>query len=314
VTKDAALALVRAHIDLAKAEASEIGGEVKVVAAAIGLALGALILIAFLLPIGLFLFFGEWLFGSIGWGVLHGVELLILVGTTAVLGALGAGRIARSMALAFLAGTLVAILFGTNAPNLLYTAIADQFGAGVDPGVAAFVVGAAIGGVLFGLIGLLVGARNGTAKGAFGGLFAGAMLGAVLGSVSGAFVRLAENEQSRPMVVGLLIIGGIAGLAGLIAGARSNGLTGALGGFVVGFVLGGALGAFTAITFTWQVAIAIGIALFLGLATALMAADVATRGLDTEALKARFYPETTIETTKETIEWAKARIPGAPRS
>lgn len=313
-TKDAIVALARAHVDLAKAEAAQIGGEIGIVAAAVGAALAALILIAFLVPIGLFLFFGEWWFGSMGWGILLGTELLVLVGAGAVLASLHAGRVARSIALAFLAGTVVAILFGTNAPNLLYSAIADQFGAGVDPGVMAFVVGAGIGAVLFGLIGLLVGARGGTASGAFGGLFGGAIIGAVLGSVSGGLVRLAENEASRPMVVGLLIVGGIAALAGLVVGARSSGLTGAVGGFVTGFVLGGALGAFTAITFTWHVAIAIGLALFLALATALMATEVARNGINTEELKARFYPQQTIDISKETLEWAKTRIPGGPRS
>ena len=266
------------------------------------------------MPIGTILFLGEWLFGSMGWGVLLGTEFLVLLGTAGVLASLHAGRVARSIVLAFLAGTAVAILFGTNAPNLLYSWIADQFGAGVDPGVMAFVVGAAIGAVVFGLVGLLLGARGGTAAGALGGLFAGAMIGALVGSLSGGLVRLAENEASRPMVVGLLIVGSITALVGMILGARSSGLTGALTGLVTGFVLGGALGAFTAITFSWHVAIAIGIALFLGLAIALMISDVATRGVDVEALKARFYPQATIDTTKESIEWAKARIPGAPRT
>ena len=68
---------------------------------------------------------------------------------------------------------------------------------------------------------------------------------------------------------------------------------GAVAGFLGGFVLGGAVGAFSAITFAWHVAIAIGLALFLGLAIALMLADVASRGIDTEALKRRFYPQAT---------------------
>ena len=37
--------------------------------------------------------------------------------------------------------------------------------------------------------------------------------------------------------------------------------------------------------------------------------DVARTGIDTEALKARFYPGQTIETTKETIEWVRQRTP-----
>ena len=41
---------------------------------------------------------------------------------------------------------------------------------------------------------------------------------------------------------------------------------------------------------------------------------VARRGIDTEALKARFYPTQTIETTKETIEWVRERTPLGPKS
>jgi hypothetical protein len=314
-TRDAIIGLVRAHIDLARAEASEIGGEIQSVAIAVGIAIGALILVAFLVPIGTTLFLGEWLFGSMGWGVLLGTEALVLLGCAAVLGSLGAGRVARAIALAFVAGLLVAILFGTNAPNLLYVAIAEQFGPGIDPGVIALVAGTGIGLVVGGLLGLLAGARRGTGGDAVSGLIGGAVLGGIFGALIGGVVRLAENEGSRPMVVGLLLIGGLAALVGLVLGARGGGgASGAVAGFLGGFVLGGALGAFSAITFSWHVAIAIGIALFLGLAIALMLADVASRGIDTEALKRRFYPQASIDMGKETVEWAKARMPRGPRS
>jgi hypothetical protein len=314
-TRDAVIALVRAHIDLARAEASEIGGEVQSVAVAAGIAIGALILVAFLVPIGTTLFLGEWLFGSMGWGVLLGTEALVLLGTAAVLGSVGAGRVGRAIALAFLAGLLVAILLGTNAPNRLYVAIAEQFGPGIDPGWAALVAGLVSGVVIGGLLGLLAGARRGTRGDAGAGLVGGAILGGVFGALIGGGVRLAENEGSRPMIVGVLIVGGVCALAGLVVGARGGGgLGGAIAGFLTGFVLGGAVGAFSAITFTWHVAIAIGIALFLGLAIALMLADVASRGIDTEALKRRFYPQASIDMGKETVEWAKARMPRGPRS
>jgi len=137
----------------------------------------------------------------------------------------------------------------------------------------------------------------------------------VFGALIGGGARLAENEGSRPMIVGVLIVGGVCALAGLVVGARGGGgLGGAIAGFLTGFVLGGAVGAFSAITFSWHVAIAIGIALFLGLAIALMLADVASRGIDTEALKRRFYPQASIDMGKETVEWAKARMPRGPRS
>jgi hypothetical protein len=314
-TRDAVIALVRAHIDLARAEASEIGGEVQSVAVAAGIAIGALILVAFLVPIGTTLFLGEWLFGSMGWGVLLGTEALVLLGTAAVLGSVGAGRVGRAIALAFLAGLLGAILLGTNAPNRLYVAIAEQFGPGIDPGWAALVAGLVSGVVIGGLLGLLAGARRGTRGDAGAGLVGGAILGGVFGALIGGGVRLAENEGSRPMIVGVLIVGGVCALAGLVVGARGGGgLGGAIAGFLTGFVLGGAVGAFSAITFSWHVAIAIGIALFLGLAIALMLADVASRGIDTEALKRRFYPQASIDMGKETVEWAKARMPRGPRS
>jgi hypothetical protein len=314
-TRDAIIALVRAHIDLARAEASEIGGEIQSVAIGAGIAIGALILAAFLVPIGTALFLGEWLFGSLGWGVLLGTEALVLLGSAAVLGSLGAGRVARAIALAFGAGVLVAILFGTNAPNLLYVAIAEQFGPGIDPGWAALVAGLVSGLVIGGLLGLLAGARRGTRGDAGAGLVGGAILGGIFGALIGGGVRLAQDEGSRPMIVGVLIVGGVCALAGLVVGARGGGgAGGAIAGFLTGFVLGGAVGAFSAITFTWHVAIAIGIALFLGLAIALMLADVASRGIDTEALKRRFYPQASIDMGKETVEWAKARMPRGPRS
>ena len=40
-----------------------------------------------------------------------------------------------------------------------------------------------------------------------------------------------------------------------------------------------------------------------------MAADLARNGVDTEALKQRFYPTATIETSKETLEWLQKRMP-----
>ncbi len=68
--------MVRAHIELAKTEANEIKDEILRTLALGGLAAIALIFVVFLLLIGLFLFLGEWLFGSLGWGVLLGTEFL----------------------------------------------------------------------------------------------------------------------------------------------------------------------------------------------------------------------------------------------
>ena len=58
----------------------------------------------------------------------------------------------------------------------------------------------------------------------------------------------------------------------------------------------------------------------LGFATAyavylgVLGGRVAAGGIDFETIKLRFWPQQTIDTTKETIEWAKARNPLGPKS
>ena len=76
-----------------------------------------------------------------------------------------------------------------------------------------------------------------------------------------------------------------------------------------GLLIGVALGAFTAITFGAQAAAGVGIAVgYIGW-MAFMGADLARTGIDVEALKLRFTPTQTIETSKETLEWLQKRMP-----
>ncbi|MBI3745700.1 MAG: hypothetical protein HY264_04105 [Chloroflexi bacterium] len=179
----AARRLLTAHVDLAKAEAAEIGAEIKAVMVLVGLAVGALVALALLLPIGLLLYLGDFLFGSIGWGVLLGSVALVDVAILAALVAVGVAgsRIGEALLVALGVGVLV--------------------------------------------------------------LAAGLLL----------------HIDPRPWA--------------------------ALSTFVV--------------LVAWPIAAGYG---------------VARTGIDTEALKARFYPSQTIETTKETIEWVRARSPLGPKS
>jgi hypothetical protein len=181
--RDAVRRLITSHIDLAKAEAGEIGAEIKRVALLAGLAIGAVIALSFLLPVGLLLFLGELIFGSIGWGVLLGSVLLVDLAVLAVLVALGVrrARIGQSFIIALVVGVLLVVI-----------------------------------GVL-------------------------------------------AHLSLRPW-------GALSAFGGLVA---------------------------------WPIAAGFG---------------VAREGIDTDALKARFYPTKTIETTKETIEWVRARTPLAPKS
>jgi len=67
--------MIDAHIALLRAELAITGKELGVI---LGLAVGALviaILVGILLYVGSFLFLGEWLFGSMGWGIIHGTLL-----------------------------------------------------------------------------------------------------------------------------------------------------------------------------------------------------------------------------------------------
>lgn len=115
---DGARGLVAAHVDLAKAEAGEIMGEVKRVAVLAGIAFGALVVVGFLLPIGFILFLGDWLFGSIGWGVIHGVLFLVAIALSALLVALGVSGGRLGVAFLIAAGVAVGVSLGLAALGL----------------------------------------------------------------------------------------------------------------------------------------------------------------------------------------------------
>lgn len=180
ITRDAVMVLVRAHIELAKAELEDIKDEVARAAGLFGIAIACLLLMAIMLPIALILFLGEWLWGSIGWGVLQGTELLIGIAVAASLAALRVKGPTRD----FLVALIVGVIFGA---------------------ILAYPLGYRLGAACGVSIGLLV----------------------------------------------------------------------------------------------WPI---------------LMGLTVRRSGIDAEALKARFWPQMTIDTTKETIEWAKQRSPLGPRS
>jgi preprotein translocase subunit SecG len=253
-TKDALLALARAHIDLAKAEADEIKGEVTRASALAGLAIGAGIVLALFLPIGGFLFLGEWIFGSIGWGLLLGSELLIALAVTAVLVALRVPGLGRDAIVALVIAIVVGIVAGVSLFNRLFTQIGESANLAVDPAYRPLLVGVVLVGVIVAIVGLVVGARLGrTAGAAIGGLF---------------------------------------------------------GGLVAGIVFG----AFLSIDYGPRIGAALAVAAFFAAWVVLMLLRLKRQGIDAEQLKRRFWPQETIDTTKESIEWAKERLPRGPRS
>ena len=183
-TIDAGRRLATAHVELAKAELAVILADVKQVAALAALALALLLYIVLLVSVGMALFLGEWIFGSMGWGILHGTLFSIATAVILVLIALRVSRtyLAGTLILAALIGIAVGVVLGLALPNAAYAAIAESASPGLDAGVAALFVGVAIWGAIVALVGLVAGARSSGVGGALGGFFVGAIVGALFGA------------------------------------------------------------------------------------------------------------------------------------
>jgi len=180
-------------VALAKAELAVILADVKQVAALAALALALLLYIALLVPVGTALFLGEWIFGSMGWGILHGTLFSIGTAVILVLIALRVSRtyIAGTLVLAAAVGVIVGVVLGLALPNAAYASIAEAAAPGSETGMGPLLVGVAIWGAIFAVAGLVVGARASGAGGAIGGFFAGAILGALFG----AFTAISFGPQ-----------------------------------------------------------------------------------------------------------------------
>jgi hypothetical protein len=177
--------LLTAHIDLAKAEMADIMDEVKKMVALIGAAIGIMFVAAFLFLIGGILFLGEWLFGSIGWGVLLGFLLLLDVALVLMLLALDVkgSRIGSSFVVAAVAGIVVGVLLALNLTHRGWTTLGDQVAASYDPQTRAVLLAIGISAAVLGVLGFLLQIRNGSGA-AIGALIAGGVVGAIIGAVT----------------------------------------------------------------------------------------------------------------------------------
>ncbi len=249
-TRAAAVGLVRAHIDLAQAEFSEILDEVKRVSIAIGIAIALVLFATVLIPIGTALFVGEWLFGSIGWGVLLGTETAFAVAAVVAAGVVGLprARIVTAFIVALVVGLVVGLVFGLDMTNQGWSRLGESAVPNVDPSV-------------------------------------------------------------RPLALAAGSLAAILGLLGLILGAIGGGFRGAVGGLIIGVFAGFILGAFTAVRWGVNAGAGAGVAIGLIVWPGLVGAALARDGIDVDALKSRFWPSQTIDTTRETIEWVREQTP-----
>jgi hypothetical protein len=157
----------------------------------IGLGVGALslaLLVLILLYVGGFLFLGEWLFGSMGWGIIHGslltTALIVLVGVNL------AGGSARDYGTGFVVGLVIglvaAVVLASNVLPQGATAVAGEAQRSVDlaTNFLATMVGLLVGGAALALVGLIAGWRRGLrSRPLMGSGLAAFVVGAFVGSI-----------------------------------------------------------------------------------------------------------------------------------
>ena len=241
--------LVRAHVELVRTELGEIAQQIGRLVGLLALSMGCLFVLGLLLPIGTLLFLGDWLFGSIGWGVLHGSLLLAAIAIQAAFMAIGiaGSRVARDLGIAVLIGIVVGVVLALDLTNRGWTEL-------------------------------------------------------------GARLLPAADPAYRPLLTAVIAIAIVGGLIGLAFGWPRGGAATAAG-LLGGVLLGATIGALTAIALGPRVGSAVGVTVGLIAWPTLTALTVVRKGVDVDALKARFYPEASIETAKETIEWLRERTP-----
>jgi Putative Actinobacterial Holin-X, holin superfamily III len=218
----AAFRLVHAHVELAKAELSEILDRAKRVAALLGVAFALVLLGAVVATVGTSLFIGEWLFGSIGWGVLLVTELALAGALGAILMAVDVpvDRLRRRLLEAVFVGVVVAVIAGAHLPNRLWQAVGEAVVPGLDGASRPLIVGLVAGAGLGALTGLLAGfraSRGEAAAGTAGMAIGRAIVGALAGAVVGAFSAISFRWRVGIALGLVAAIGAWAGLAGLEA-------------------------------------------------------------------------------------------------
>jgi hypothetical protein len=121
---------------------------------------------------------------------------------------------------------------------------------------------------------------------------------------------VSHHYSGMPASIVLAVAAGavLIGVLGIILGS-AFGRDPAMVGLVVGVVCGLLLGLLASAGPGPRVAAAMGLAALLLFWPIVAAVFVFRHGIDTKKLRARFVPEQTIATTKETIEWVREQMP-----
>ncbi len=176
-------------MDLLKAELSVTGRDLGIIAASVVAILSLIVLALLLVAIGTCLFLGEWLFGSMGWGILHGTLFLCLMVVPLVIDLAGgwAGATVRGVALGVVVTLALWLLFASNvlrdaavrAGRDIHTWVA------IEPAALPTLAGLVAGAVILAVPLAIIGSRQGMGvRLGLLGLLLGAIVGAILGSVT----------------------------------------------------------------------------------------------------------------------------------
>jgi hypothetical protein len=223
-TRDAARNLGTAHVELLKAELGAISGEIKTIAALVGAIIGTAIFVGLLLSIGGTLFIGEWLFGSIGWGLLHGLLLAIALIVVCALRIVDVparvlvGALATAVVIGLVVGVVLAFDLARRAAQWGAEWAAANLGLSLDPGWAPLIVGVVVGAIVLGIVGLLMRLRGGSASRALWGFVIGAVSGALLGAFLGGISFDGRGGAAIGVTLALIAWPAISGLRAMRAG------------------------------------------------------------------------------------------------
>jgi hypothetical protein len=116
----------------------------------------------------------------------------------------------------------------------------------------------------------------------------------------------------RAVIVAAVALAIVGAILGLILSARGGHASG--GAALTAAAVGVLAGLISSASVPGQVGAALGVLVALIAWPLFSGLGVAQRGIDGEALKAKFTPDETIDEAKETIEWVRARVPLAPKS
>jgi hypothetical protein len=197
-TRSALLGLIAAHFKLLSAELSEIMDLVKRAAALGGAALALLFLAGILTFVGVILWLDEWVFGSIGWGVLHGSLFLIALAVTLVLLIIpkSGPRIGLGFLVALIAAAVVFSVLWLQLSSRAWGWVGSTFFSGlkwfdgnaVSAADRPIVVGVLVLAVVFGVAAALIGLLFGRGLGRLGAAAGIGLIAALVGGLFGAFL------------------------------------------------------------------------------------------------------------------------------